>query len=323
MSAAESRVDCELGEFSVSAAGDGPAIRRVIDNSHPPAATVDSGDVVAFRCPGLPLPPEATLADFEAFNTEQPHTIIGPVHVRGAEPGDTLVAEILAVRLGQSYGHTTVVRGFGLLGDEVPESFIHNFSWEEGATSVALCDGVEVPLDPFCGILGVMPAEPGPHTTLPPRANGGNIDIRHLVAGATLYLPVAVPGAGFFAGDGHGAQGDGEICISALETAVEAKIRLSVQKGRTIRQPHLSTAGPLNVDGSRGYYATTGIGPDLYECSREAVRGMVETLVSERGLLWREAYVLCSLAVDLKISEIVDAPNWVVSAYLPQSVFKD
>jgi acetamidase/formamidase len=135
---------------------------------------------------------------------------------------------------------------------------------------------------------------------------------------------VAVPGAGFFVGDGHGAQGDGEVCISALETAVEATIRLSVERSRTIHQPQFSTPGPLSVDGGEGgYYATTGIGPDLHECSRDAVRAMIETLVARRGLFWRQAYVLCSLAVDLKISEIVDEPNWVVSAYLPQSVFRD
>ena len=99
-------------------------------------------------------------------------------------------------------------------------------------------------------------------------------------------------------------------------------MRLSVDKGRTIQGPQFSTRGPLDA-GQRGYYATTGIGPDLYECSRDAVRAMIETLVAERGLLWREAYVLCSLAADLRINEIVDAPNWVVSAYLPRGVFRD
>ncbi len=295
----------------------------MIDNSLSPALTIESGDEVLFRCPGLPLPPAATLTDWETVDTSRPHTLVGPVHVNGAEPGDVLVAEIVEVRLPRTYGHATVVPGYGLLGDEVTEAHIHNFSWKEGASRVEVCSGVEVPLDPFCGILGVMPAEPGEHPTLPPRSTGGNIDIRHLSAGATLHLPVAVPGAGFFAGDGHGAQGDGEVCVSALETAVEARIRLSVDKRRSISGPHFATPGPLSVDGGEaGYYATTGIGPDLRECSRDAVRAMIEWLVTEHGLLWREAYVLCSLAVDLKISEIVDEPNWLVSAVLPLSVFR-
>lgn len=323
MTAADASPACELGAFVVPAPGERPDVWHTIDNSHPPAARVESGSLVRFRCPGLPLPPNATAADFERYDTDRPHTIVGPVHVLGAEPGDTLVAEIVEVRPAQGYGHATVVPGFGLLGDEVEETYIHNFSWERGATSVEVCAGVEVKLEPFCGILGVMPAEPGAHSTVPPRAGGGNLDIRHLTAGSTLYLPVAVPGAGFFAGDGHAAQGDGEVCISALETAVEATIRLSLDRGRTIRQPHFSTPGPLDAGAGGGYYATSGVGPDLHECSREAVRAMIEMLVSERGLLWREAYVLCSLAVDLKINEIVDAPNWVVSAYLPRSVFTE
>lgn len=321
VTAANGAAACVLGDFDVAAAETRPDVWHTIDNSHPPAAEVESGSLVTFRCPGLPLPPNATAADFERYDTSRPHTIVGPVHVLGAEPGDTLVAEIVAVRLARGYGHATVVPGYGLLGDEVEETFVHNFSWEEGATSVELRPGVELPLRPFCGILGVMPAAPGPHSTVPPRAIGGNLDIRHLTAGSKLHLPVEVAGGGFFAGDGHGAQGDGEVCISALETAVEATIRLSVDKGRTIGGPHFSTPGPLDFGPVGGYYATTGIGPDLYECSRDAMRAMIAMLVAERGLLWREAYVLCSLAVDLKINEIVDAPNWVVSAYLPESVF--
>lgn len=315
----------EIGLIEAAAAGRGvdpPGVFRMIDNALPPALSVESGDEVLFRCPGLPLPPEATLDDWATVDTSRPHTLVGPVEVRGAEPGDVLVAEILEMRLPRTYAHATVIAPYGLLGDEVTEDHIHNFSWEEGARRVEVCAGVSVPLEPFCGILGVMPAEPGEHPTLPPRRTGGNVDIRHLGAGAALYLPVAVPGAGFFAGDGHGAQGDGEVCVSALETAVEARIRLSLDKRRSISQPHFATPGPLSVDGGEdGYYATTGIGPDLRECSRDAVRAMIEWLRTEHGLLWREAYVLCSLAVDLKISEIVDEPNFVVSAVLPLSVF--
>ena len=285
MANADASAACVLGVFSVPSGDERPDVWHTIDNSHPPAARVESSSLVTFKGPGLPLPPEATAADFERYDTSRPHTIIGPVHVLGAEPGDTLVAEIVAVRLAQGYGHATVVPGYGLLGDEVEETYIHNFTWEEGATSVELRPGVEIRLEPFCGILGVMPAEPGAHSTVPPRAGGGNLDIRHLGAGSTLYLPVAVPGAGFFAGDGHGAQGDGEVCISALETAVEATIRLSVDKGRTIRQPHFSTPGPLDAGAGRGYFATTGIGPDLYECSRDAVRAMIDARLPSRAAL--------------------------------------
>lgn len=305
-------------------ADDPPDVWRVIDNSAPPALTIEPGQAVSFRCPGMPLPPNATLEDMKAFDPDRPHTIVGPVEVSGAEPGDTLVAEILEVELAQSYGHAGIVPGLGLLGDEVSEPYIHNFSWRDGAERARLRDGVEVPLNPFCGILGVMPAAPGEHSTLPPRSSGGNIDVRHLVPGSTLYLPIEVPGARFFAGDGHGAQGDGEVGISGLETGVTARIRLSLDRTRSIRHPQFSTPAPLEVEASkRGYYGTMGIGPDLYACSQEAVRAMVEYLVAEHGLSWREAYILCSLAADLKISEVVNDPNWVVSAYLPLGVFTD
>lgn len=301
---------------------DPPAIWRVIDNSVPVAVTVDPGEEVVFQCPGMPLPPEASDADLDVFDPDRPHTIVGPVEVAGAAPGDTLVVEILSVELAQNYGHAGAMPGLGLLGDEVSEPYIHNFSWEDGAERTELCEGVEIPLNPFCGILGVMPAESGEHSTLPPRSGGGNIDHRHLVPGSTLYLPIEVPGARFFAGDGHGAQGDGEVGISGLETGVTARIRLSLDKSRTIRQPHFRTPGPLDVASTeRGYYGTMGIGPDLYACSQEAVRAMVEHLVAERGMRWEHAYILCSLAADLKINEVVDEPNWVVSAYLPLSVF--
>jgi acetamidase/formamidase len=300
---------------------DPPGIRRVIDNSFPPVLTVESGTVVAFECPSMPLPRNATADDLDAFDAERPHTIVGPVAVAGAEPGDVLAIEVMAVELIAGYGHAAIVPGFGLLGDEVEAPYVHNFEWEPGADSTELRPGVRVPLNPFCGILGVMPAANGEHPTTPPRPIGGNLDIRHLVPGSTLFLPVEVPGALFFAGDGHGAQGDGEVGISGLETPARGTFRLSVNSTRSIRGPQFTTPVPLDVDSAAGYYATSGVGPDLYACSQEAVRQMVEYLVAEHGLPWQEAYILCSLVVDLKINEAVDIPNWVVSAYLPLSVF--
>ncbi len=303
---------------------DPPEIMRVIDNSRPPVLTVESGTVLAFECAGLPLPREATVDDlFERFDPNRPHTFVGPVEVAGAEPGDVLAVEVLDVELTAGYGHTAFVPGFGVLGDEIDAPYVHNFEWELGADSVELCPGVQIPLNPFCGTLGVMPAAKGELPTTPPRQVGGNLDLRHLVPGSTLFLPVEVPGALFYAGDGHGAQGDGEVCVSGLETAARATLRLSVDNSRSIRGPQFTTPGPLDVESTaNGYYGTSGVGPDLYGCSQEAIRQMVEYIVAEHGLSWSEAYVLCSLVVDLKISEAVDIPNWVVSAYLPLSVFE-
>ena len=148
------------------------------------------------------------------------------------------------------------------------------------------------------------------------------MDIKQLHAGTTLYLPVLVDGALFSAGDAHAAQGDGEVCVTAVEMMGRVTLRFSVQSGRRLAEPRLRTpAPPSNVTNRGAHYATTAHGPDLYKSSQQAIRYMIEHLVEERGLSREQAYVVCSVAVDLKISEIVDAPNWIVSAFLPESIF--
>lgn len=312
-----------LGSIDPPAPGaETDAIHRIIDNSFPPIATVPSGVQVTFDCPGLPFPREATLLDLEAFDSSHPHTIVGPVAIEGAEPGDLLVVDVLEVALPRDYGHTIFVPGFGLLPDDFTEPHVHNFDFRDGGRYAELRPGVRIPLNPFCGILGVAPSAPGEHPTQPPYRFGGNMDVRHLVAGSTLLLPVEVEGAMFYCGDGHAAQGDGEVCVTGLEAAVRATFKFSVLKERSIPAPQFITRSPLSIDaGDAGYFATTAPAADLYESSQEAIRAMIGYLVEERGLTRAEAYVLCSLVVDLKISEIVDIPRWIVSAYLPLSVF--
>ena len=157
---------------------------------------------------------------------------------------------------------------------------------------------------------------------MPPQKNGGNMDIKQLTVGTTLYLPVWVDGALFSVGDGHGAQGDGEVCVTAVEMMAQVTLRFGLEKGRGLKEPQLHTSGPLYPGTNRGpYYATTAAGPDLFASSQQAIRYMIDHLVEERGLSREEAYIVSSVAVDLKISEIVDAPNWIVSAFLPEEIF--
>lgn len=294
---------------------------NAFDNSLPPVLTVAPGDVVTFDCPGAPLPPRATVDDLSAIDFSHPHTIVGPVAVEGAEPGDSLVVDILDVGLPLPYGHCLFLPGLGLLPDAFSEPYVHSFALV-GGEYAELRPGVRIPLQPFCGIMGVAPAEPGEHSTIPPRAWGGNIDVRHLTKGSTLRLPVQASGGLFSCGDGHGAQGDGEVCLTALETAVRPKLRFSLERGTGLAEPQFTCPGPLGRPGDdEGHFATVATGSDLYECSQRAVRSMLDHLTRERGLTPEEAYVLCSLAVDLKLSELVNYPSWVVSAYLPLSVF--
>jgi acetamidase/formamidase len=150
------------------------------------------------------------------------------------------------------------------------------------------------------------------------------MDTKHLTKGARLYLPVEVEGALFSIGDGHAAQGDGEVCGTAIETPMHAVVRLTARKDIHVEEPEFLTAGPLAVRANTSpYYATDGIGPDLMEAARSAVRHMIDHLVRTRSLTRIDAYMLCSVAVDLKLCEVVDAPNWVVAAFLPQSIFAD
>lgn len=294
---------------------DGRHIHYTIDNSIVPIATVSPGETVRFECPGPPFPPGATVADIGLIDFEHPHAMVGPVWVEGAEPGDVLVVEILEVDIGREYGHCLFVPGFGILTERFTEPYIHTFAFADGWAE--LCPGVRIPLRPFCGIMGVAPAEPGEHSTFPPRRVGGNIDIRHLTTGAMLYLPVEVDGAHFSCGDGHAAQGCGEVCGTGLETAVVATLRFGLERGRSL--PHPAFATPP-APPSSGSYAVTATGPDLYDCSVRAVDAMIDHLTQDRSLSPEHAYVLCSLAVDLRIEEIVDQPNWLVSASLPLEV---
>jgi len=164
--------------------------------------------------------------------------------------------------------------------------------------------------------------EPGSHSTMPPRRAGGNMDIKQLVAGATLFLPVLVDGALFSVGDAHAAQGDGEVCVTAVEMMGRVTLRFGLRSGRRLAEPQLVTPAPPSHATNHGaHYATTAHGPDLFAAAQQAVRYMVDHLVETRGFSREEAYVICSVAADLKISEIVDAPNWIVSAFMPDAIF--
>ena len=180
-----------------------------------------------------------------------------------------------------------------------------------------------VPLKPFAGTIGNALAEKGLHSIVPPRRVGGNLDIRDLAAGTTLYLPVEVAGALFSVGDTHAAQGDGEVCGTAIESPMDVILTLDLVKGADLKTPRFTTPGPVtrHLD-AKGYEVTTGIGPDLMTASRDAVANMVDFLCATRGMAAVDAYMLVSTCGDLRISEIVDMPNWVVSFYFPRCVFE-
>jgi formamidase len=323
----------------------------------PPVAEVEPGEEIRLETEdGLAgqLTRESTHADAGRLHLGLGHPLAGPIYVKGAEPGQTLEVEFLGYE-SADFGITPVLPGFGFLSDLFPEPYLVKWEIADGAARSAELPGVAVPEDLFAGVVGVSPsperlsayrareerlkaagqpvAEPFPEAavppeaaaglrTIPPREIGGNLDVRHLVAGSRLWLPVAVPGALFSIGDLHFSQGDGEVCGTAVEVAGAVTVRLDLREGSARRFPAYETpARP-----GRRSFATTGIpvdeGMDLNAAARAALVEMIDHLVETYGFDRPAAYALCSAVVDLRASEVVDVPYPVVSALLPLDIFE-
>ena len=299
------------------------------NNAIPPRLEINVSDTVVFETRDASdefYTPGSTHEDVMR-RVFKGHPLTGPVRIRGARPGDVLAVEIIEVAPRASFGWTNVRPGRGLLPEsEFNRPFLQIWDVSDGcfARGMRTMRDIAVPLAPFPGVMGVALDDAGSHNTAPPRKNGGNMDIKQLTAGTTVYLPVWVDGALFSVGDAHGAQGDGEVCITAVEMNARITLKFELLPGGNLPEPQLRTRGPVVhvAQATSGpHYATTAHGADLYQCARQAVRHMIDHLVRTRGLTREEAYILCSVAVDLKVSEIVDAPNWIVSAFLPEMVF--
>lgn len=293
---------------------------------HAPITTIAPGDTLEFGemdavCGQLSR--HSTAADIATLDFERVNPIVGPIFVDGAEPGDALKVTLLGFE-PSGWGWTGIIPGFGLLADEFPDPALNIWTYDRAMSAPTLFSSIaKVPLRPFCGIVGVEQAAPGEFSTLPPYATGGNLDTRDLTVGVEIYLPVQVPGALFSLGDPHCAQGDGEVCGTAIESPMGATVKLDLVKGENLRFPRFVTREPVtrHID-SLGYEATMGIGPDLMEASREAVRGMIDRLTKLHKMSAEQAYMLCSVAGDLRINEIVDMPHVVVSFYMPRQIFE-
>jgi acetamidase/formamidase len=293
------------------------------DAGNDPVITVDSGDIVVVHTRDVSdnqITPESTADVIADLNWDRVYPLAGPIAVNGAQPGDTLAVEVLDLHT-EGWGWTAILPGFGLLPDDFPDAYLRIFDLTAGDVT-HLREDIAIPIEPFLGTMGVCPAGASAQPVMPPGTFGGNMDTRQLTRGTTLYLPVQVAGALFSCGDAHAAQGDGEVCVTGLESPMYSALRLSLHKDRTIPGPQYLTSGPLapRVAGGR-WYGTTGVGPDLFVGAQEAVRAMIDHLVADHDLSPEDAYVLCSLCVDLRISEIVDAGQYIVSALLPLAVF--
>lgn len=280
----------------------------------PPVVTVPSGAVVevhTMEASDGQFDVGSTADDVAGLSFDPIHPLTGPVAVEGAEPGDILAVTLLDIEV-DDWGWGAIVPGFGFLADRFTEPVYKGFDIPPGATEIAFNDRISIPLAPFPGVMGVAPATDSMLSTIPPRANGGNMDNRHMIEGTTIYFPVFVEGANFSIGDTHAAQGDGEVSGTAIEAGMRIRYRIEVIEGaRPIEEPQYE---------SDDFYAVTAFATTLDEAAVKATTYMIDYLVAEHDLTPEEAYMLCSFAGDLKISEVVDVPHVLVSMHMPKSV---
>jgi len=298
------------------------------DASAPPVLRIASGDTVEARTlitssparlEGAGVAPdqvEQSLRDIYAQVTNKGpggHILTGPIYVEGAEPGDVLEVRILSIRLAIPYAYNAFRPGSGFLPDDFPYARMRIVPLDERRMVARFADGIEIPLRPFFGSMGVAPPDVnGRISSAPPWIHAGNLDNRELVVGTTLYIPVHARGALFEVGDGHAGQGDGEVDITALETSLVGTFQLIVRKDMHLRWPRAETPT---------HFITMGLNEDLVEATRGAVREMIDFLVTEKHLSREDAYMLTSVAADLHITQLVDG-NKGVHAMIPKAIFQ-
>jgi acetamidase/formamidase len=287
------------------------------NNALVPRLTIDSGDVVHLQCvdsSGGQVVPGSTLEDFLAIDRGRIHALTGPIAIHGTEPGDSLAIEVLKVA-HKGWGWSSTLPGLGFLKERFSEPYL--FHWKlDGGVSRSLAPAV-VPLRPFCGVMGVAPVQAGEHRTRPPGVFGGNLDVRQVCAGSTLYLPVLNAGALFSAGDAHAAQGDGEVCINGIECPADVTLRFHLRKHHALSGPLVETASIEPVAPS---WIVVESATDALAAARTATNRMIDLLVEAVPMPAVHAYILCSVAMDLRLSQVVNEPMITVSAALPKSI---
>jgi acetamidase/formamidase len=293
----------------------------VTDRENLPVITIDSGDEVITKTLALwadSVTPDSTLEDIMRLRTEVyskvgPHTLTGPIAVRGAMPGKVLRLDILELvprpnGINLQYPGSF---GTGLLPEDFPDGRLTHFDLDL-KNMVTRAFGCNLPLKPFLGTMGVAPRDPGPHSTVPPGPHGGNMDVTSAGVGSTIYFPIWKEGADLSIGDGHALMGSGEVCLTAVECAMErVRLRLTVQDGPELERPRIETPT---------HWITLGFDEDLLLAAKQAVRDMIRLLTEKTNMSASEAYGLCSIAVDLSVTQVVNKVRG-VHANLSKSLF--
>src|SRR5271170_2208223 len=285
-----------------------------------PRLRIAPGDTVHLECldsSGAQVHPAMNVAEFLKIDRGRIHALTGPIFVEGAEPGDVLQIDVLEVA-HKGWAWTSVIPGLGFLDERFTEPYL--FHWTlEPAVSRSLSPAV-VPLRPFCGVMGVAPAEPGQFRTRPPGPFGGNMDVRELCSGATLYLPVLNRGALFSAGDAHAAQGDGEVCINGIECPSDVTLRFHLHRKQPLSGPLIESAARREPNLEGDAWIVVESATDAIAAARAATSRMIDLLAQRWGFSDVDAYLLCSVAMHLRLSQVVNEPMFTVSAALPKRI---
>ena len=284
----------------------------------PPRLEVESGDIIHAECldaTGGQLKAGSTLADFSAIDSDKAHALTGPISIYGAQPGDVLQIDLLEIR-HKGWGWSGIVPKLGFLPERFRERFF--FVWELEEWITQSLEPAIVPLRPFCGVVGLAPAELGEFRAQLPGLFGGNLDVRELTGRATLFLPIFNTGGLLSLGGVHAAQGDGEVSITGIECPANVSIRVSLHRGRRLQGPFLQSA-PVTMTSS-GEWVTVESGNDALEVARRATDRMIDFLMAGWHILPEHAYILCSVAMDLRLGQVVNAGQITVSATLRKSI---
>jgi acetamidase/formamidase len=274
--------------------------------------------VVKFDCfdsSGGQINANSTVDDFLKIDRSKIHTLTGPVVIKGAKPGDTLRVHVLNIQ-HKGWGWTSITPGLGFLPNRFPNPFL--FIWQLDEESTDSLVPAVVPLRPFCGIMGVAPAAAGEIRTRPPGTFGGNVDVKDLAAGSILYLPVFNEGALFSLGDVHAAQGDGEICVNGIECPAVVTARFTLLKDTCLTSPMLETIQRSRSTG--GEWTMVESDEDPLAAARRAANRMIDFLVNNWHFSPEQAYLLCSVAMDLRIHQVVNVPMVTVGATLSKTL---
>lgn len=295
----------------------------VWDRALEPRLRIEPGDEVHFECTdasGGQVHPGMSTEEFQGIDRTRIHALTGPVWIDGATPGDALQIDVLSTQ-HRGWGWTSVIEGLGFLKERFRTPYL--FHWQlDGHETHSLAPAV-LPVRPFLGVMGVARADNRAFRTRPPGSFGGNLDVRELCAGSKLYLPVYNDGALFSCGDGHAAQGDGEVCINGIECPLDVTLRFRLHKGHTLAGPLVEANDAVAPDTRGDAWVVVESNEDIATAARGATSRMVDLLVSRWGFSDVHAYILCSVALKLRLSQVVNEPMYTVSGAISKQILPE